>query len=81
MNKGGVLVYRCRACGQCDRSIRVLDAMLATILISQGQRFPSQWGGTSEGLFGMHNCKQRTPSDIVDFGLTDFIGAEVDLHE
>lgn len=72
MSKGGVLVYRCRKCGKLDKSTHAPDVNMAVILIAQGAKLPSEWGGFQPKMIGIHACKDN------EAGITDLIGGEED---
>lgn len=45
MGEPGFLVYKCRRCGEVEKSCHVPNVQMAVILITEGQKLPSVWGG------------------------------------
>lgn len=72
MDNPGVLVYKCRRCGEIEKSIHVPDVNMAVILIVLGSDMPKDWGHLSPKMTSIHNCRDG------DIGICDFVGGEKD---
>lgn len=76
MADGGVLIYKCRLCGQEDRSVHVPNTLTAICCIINGTPFPRAWGGSPLSLTSVHaTCQAGT------WGVTDLVGAIDDKKE
>lgn len=67
---GGDLLYRCRLCGEIDRSTHAPDFGLA-VVYGITKSTPREWGGEVQ-MLDIHHCKNGR------VGVSDFIGAEPD---
>jgi hypothetical protein len=72
MRNSGILVYKCRRCGDLDKYIHVPDIPIALICCEMGQEFPWTGGVGVPKLTDIHNCEDG------GFGVSDLMGGEKD---
>ena len=83
VNKGGMLVYKCRSCGKMYEAVHIPDVMLALISISCNwdeenvfnQKKDFEWLREFVGtkLTDIHSCKKKN-----QLGIADLIRGEID---
>ena len=73
--KSGVLVYKCRRCGELSKHIMVPDVDMALVCIMNKITAPKKWNGNLPGILNMHTCGDGNT------GITDLIGGEKDKGE
>ncbi len=84
MKKGANLEYKCRNCGEIDRTIHVPDGNVALVHIMLGQEelLAKMWGGICPHLLNIHNCStkhtMKVGVSIERLGISDLIGCEFD---
>lgn len=74
MNRGAFLLYRCRACGNVDRSAHVPDGDAAWLVIGGVIASPPGWGWAVKPT-STHACSPKI------LGMADFAGVEFDEPE
>lgn len=66
----GILIYKCRRCGQEVKNIHAPDILTTVISAMMGTKTP--WGGIPVDKTDIHACSDG------GVGVTDLIGAERD---
>lgn len=72
MNAGGVLVYKCRRCGELNKNTHTPHCLMSLTLITGGIPQPKEWGAIVPKIVSFHVCDDK------NLGVTDLIGAEMD---
>lgn len=72
MSKGGLLIYKCRKCGELSKIIHVPNVLKALSYINAGIKMPENWGPIQASIHDIHGCKDGT------IGISDLIGGEED---
>lgn len=73
--KSGLLVYKCRRCGEEVKDTHVPDSTLALLSILRGWDLPKEWGAIIPQTTDIHECKDK------NLGVCDLIGCELDKPE
>jgi len=75
MDKGGVLLYKCRLCGCVERNPHVPDVFTAVGHLAVGLKLPEKWFGAPACVRHPHFCSDGR------IGVADLIGGEHDKVE
>lgn len=70
--QGGYLIYKCRMCGELDKTTHVPDGVITIACLTGGCELPKTWFGIKPHLIDAHACKDG------NYGVTDLIGCELD---
>lgn len=70
MKECGLLVYKCRRCGELSRNVHVPNCLTALISLAHGYDIP--WSGAIPNIIELHSCKDG------NMGISDLIGSECD---
>ena len=73
--KSGVLIYKCRMCGNLVKDTMVPDVDMAIMCILYDIPKPKEWKGVLPKMTSIHAC------DKDNTGVTDFVGGEKDKEE
>lgn len=73
-HRGGVLIYKCRSCGDYDEPLRVPDVQMAIVGINTWGTTARLWphSGIVGRLTGIHHCNDRA------IGVTDLVGGRTE---
>lgn len=76
-SKGGVLIYRCRRCGEEVQNTHIPNLRLGVVSIA-GNFWPADlWGGPAPRLVDLHVfCRDQF--GVAGVGVTDLIGGQED---
>ena len=69
---GGTLIYKCRLCGELDKSTHAPNGNTALISTVLDMPFPVDWGPITPKMVGIHGCGNGR------VGVTDLVGVEFD---
>ena len=69
---GGTLIYRCRLCGELEKSDHAPCGNTALICAVLDIPIPKDWGPMIPKMLGIHACTNGC------LGVTDLIGVELD---
>lgn len=72
MNSPGTIIYKCRRCGDLEKSTHVPNIDKAVILMIKGIEMPKDWGPLSPKMISIHSCADG------NIGVCDLIGGERD---
>lgn len=72
MNNPGIIIYKCRRCGDLEKSTHVPNVDKAVILTVNGIGTPKDWGPLSPKMISVHSCKDG------NIGVSDLIGGITD---
>lgn len=60
MNKPGTIIYKCRRCGDLEKSTHVPNVDRAVTLMVNGIEMPKDWGPLHPKMTSIHSCKMGT---------------------
>ena len=72
MNASGLLVYKCRRCGELNKRTHTPHCLMSLTFITGGLQQPKEWGPIEPKMTSFHVCDDK------QLGVTDLIGAEMD---
>lgn len=72
MKTGGVLVYKCRRCGELNKQTHTPNCLWSLAYMIGGLPQPKNWGPIEPTMISFHTCDDK------HLGITDLIGAEMD---
>lgn len=72
MGKPGVLLYKCRLCGEVSANPHVADALRALTLVIFARELPPEWGPLTPQTLTTHRCGDGR------IGVADLVGCRED---